>query len=775
MFRKIAIVSLAAVAVMSATAKPAKLKADGSNIDKVISEMTLEEKAMLLVGTGMDGVTDAAFIGKAEKLVPGAAGTTRGIPRLGIPAVVLADGPAGVRISPTRDGVEQTFYCTHFPIGTLLSSTWNTGLIHEVGDAIGNEALEYGCDVLLAPALNIHRHPLCGRNFEYYSEDPVLAGKIAAAYINGVQSNGVGTSIKHFAVNNQETNRLGNNAVVSDRALREIYLKGFEIAIKESRPMTVMSSYNQINGIPASENGHLLNTVLRDEWGYKGMVMTDWGGGTDAAAQMIAGNDMLQPGRKDQIDKIVEGVNAGIIPSATLDRNVRRVLEMIVDTPRFKGYKASNTADLKKHADVTRQSATEGMVLLKNDNGALPLAASARNIALFGCTSYSFIAGGTGSGNVNRAYTVNLLDGLSNAGLSLSTHVADFYSGYVTSYKNERNAKEKGMLEMFLGDPLPDEPALDSSLVGHAADEADVAVITLGRLSGECLDRTSADFNLSGNERKLISDVCDAFHAKGKKVVVILNIGGVIETATWKGMPDAILCAWQPGQEGGNSVADILTGKANPSGKLPMTFPMKHTDHLSTLNFPVDLLGRELFLLKNNIMGTEILDNNIKDVGETHYDEDIFVGYRYFDTNNKKVSYPFGYGLSYTTFELSKPVVKVVGDSIEISVDVANTGSVAGKEVVQVYVGAPAGAIGRPAKELKVFAKTGLLQPKEKTTLTMKTDRYSLACFDEASNKWMVPAGNYRFMIGTSSEDIAHTVSAAIENAEYPVIADFAR
>lgn len=774
--RKAAILTLTVGTFFGASAaKAPRLKADGSNIDKVIAAMTLPEKASLLVGTGMDGLTDADFIGVADKLVPGAAGTTRGIPRLGIPAVVLADGPAGVRISPTREGEKGTFYCTHFPIGTLLSSTWNTALISEVGDAIGNEALEYGCDVLLAPALNIHRHPLCGRNFEYYSEDPVLAGKIAAAYINGVQGNGVGTSIKHFAVNNQETNRLANNAVLSDRALREIYLKGFEIAIKESAPMTVMSSYNRINGTPASENTSLLSTVLRDEWGYKGMVMTDWGGGTDAAAQMVAGNDMLQPGKKTQIDRIIEGVTTGLIPQETLDRNVRRVLEMVLATPRAKGYVASNRPDLEKHAAVTRQSATEGMVLLKNDNAALPMRAGAGNVALFGRTSYDFIAGGTGSGNVNRAYTVSLLDGLKNAGLGISAPVADFYNGFLADCRKASAARKKTMLENFLGDPLPDEPVLDSLMIARAADTADMAVITLGRLSGECLDRSSADFNLSANERRLISDVCDIFHAKGKKAVVILNIGGVIETASWKDMPDAILCAWQGGQEGGNSVADILTGNANPSGKLPMTFPMKHTDHPSTLNFPVDLIDRDLFLLKNNIMGTGIIDTGIKDVGETRYAEDLMVGYRYFDTRDVKVSYPFGYGLSYTTFALSEPSVKVDGDTVEISVNVTNTGSVAGKEVVQIYVAAPETGADRPARELKAFAKTGMLAPGEKTTLTMTTDRYSLARFNEGANLWELPGGEYTFQIGTSLADLPHRLTATVAPATYPVLADFAK
>ncbi len=742
-------------------------KLSENNIDDIVGAMTLEEKAHLVVGTGMAGFSgDSAVVGETKNLVPGAAGTTYPISRLGIPAVVLADGPAGLRINPIREGDSATYYCTHFPIGTLLASTWDTALVEEVGRSIGNEALEYGADVLLAPALNIHRNPLCGRNFEYYSEDPLVAGKIAAAYVRGIQSQGVGTSVKHFAVNNQESNRMGNDAQVSQRALREIYLKGFEIAVKESHPWTVMSSYNYVNGTYASESPELQTNVLRDDWGFDGMVMTDWFGGKDAPAQMVAGNDMLQPGTDKQYQAIVDAVNEGKLDQAVLDRNVKRILEMIVKTPRFKGYEYSNNPDLKAHAAVTRQSATDGMVLLKNDNDALPIVGDTKKIALLGCTSYDFIAGGTGSGNVNRAYTVSLLDGLKNAGFELNDDLRSRYEKHIAA-ENERQTTDKtNQLSAFLPKPRPAEIAFNKAELDAMAKDNDMALITIGRTSGEFLDRTPSDFNLNVGEIAMIKDVCTAFHKAGKSVVVVLNIGGVIETASWKQYPDAILCAWQAGQEGGNSVADVLTGKANPSGKLTMTFPLAFADHASSTNFPTDGAASDF--------GAERGEGSNKPLWDfTPYNEDIYVGYRYFNSFGKDVSYPFGYGLSYTTFDYSNPSVTEENGVYTISVDIRNTGKVPGKEVVQLYMSYDnSKTANKPEHELKSFAKTKTLSPGETATVSMSVAQSDLASFDASQSAWVVDEGKYTFGIGASSRDIRHSLPVDIHQKSVIKVSD---
>lgn len=725
------------------------------NIDKVVKAMTLEEKALLVTGIEMDKGTDihTAVIGASAQKVAGAAGATHAIPRLGIPSIVLADGPAGLRIAPTREGDDRTYYCTHFPIASLLASTWNQELVERVGEAIGNEAHEYGVDVLLAPALNIHRNPLNGRNFEYYSEDPFLSGKIASSYVRGIQSNGVGTSLKHFAANNHETNRTGVDVRVDERTLREIYLRGYEITVNEADPWTVMTSYNKINGLYTSEDPHLLQDILRDDWGFGGAVVTDWFGGKDTKAQMRAGNDMLQPGRVSQYEEIVSGVKDGSLDEKCLDRNVAHILSLIVRTPTFRKYRYGNSPDLAAHSAVTRRSAAEGMVLLENRDEALPLSAGEKKVALFGNTSYRFIAGGSGSGNVNRAYTVSLLEGLSNAGLAVDAGLRGKYEAAIA--RDDEAAAKAGKEENpFMAElplPLPADYVPSVSEIEGYAKADDVAVITLGRRSGEFLDRTDADFNLSANERRLITEVSRAFRAEGKKTVVVLNVGGVIETASWKDIPDAVLLSWQAGQEGGNSVADVLTGKENPSGRLPMTWPVSWRDHKSSENFP---RAEDYSFNFDAFLGKEKAPGNVKDYDWCNYAEGIYVGYRWFDKAGLKVSYPFGYGLSYTAFSYGEPRVSRDGDKVRLSLNVKNVGKRAGKEVVELYVAAPGKTLEKPVKELRAFAKTGLLAPGASEEVVLEFAVHDLASYNPASSSWEVESGVYTILVGASCTDI---------------------
>ena len=745
---------------MTTNAQP-QLRAD--NIDEVLKAMTLEEKAKLLVGGANNFFGTGAVVGGEADLVAGAAGTSPAIPRLGIPATVLTDGPAGVRIDPTRKGTDKTYYATAFPIGSCLASTWNVELVGKVGEAIGNETKEYRCDVILGPGMNLHRNPLCGRNFEYYSEDPFVTGKIAAAYIKGVQSQGAGVSAKHFAVNSQETDRTSVDERLSQRAARELYLRGFEIAVRESNPWTIMASYNQVNGQYSMGNHNLLTKILRDDWGYKGIVMTDWIGirkGLETISEVQAGNDLMEPGQPAQVEEIIKGVKDGKLSIADVDRNVRRMLEYIVKTPSFLKYPASNAPDFKAHAAITRQSAAEGIVLLKN-NGALPWKGDVKTVALFGENSYDFLSGGTGSGCVHPPYVVDMLQGLENAGIKSSETLTDIYRKYIAfarvKFQAERHPAKWFQTEMMGQQKYP-EISISSVAIEKEVSTADAAIITIGRQAGEGIDRDiETEFNLIPEEQALIKDVCNAFHTVGKPVIVIINSGSVIETASWSGYPDAILCAWQPGMEGGNSVADLLTGKVNPSGKLTMTWPLAATDHPSTKGYPgtMDFYTYEV---------TRGYTGQVQGYDYTNHEEDIYVGYRFFDTFNREVAYPFGFGLSYTTFEFAKPIVKAKGkDAVEVSITVKNTGSVAGKEVAQVYVQAPKGRLEKPAQELKAFAKTRELQPGESQTLTMTIPVRDLASFDEANSQWLTEAGTYTFRIGASSRDIKATASLALK------------
>ena len=759
--QKLLTAALLAMTTMTTMSAQTKLRTD--NIDDVLAAMTLEEKAQLLVGGGSDNfVGSGAMMGHQKRLVAGAAGITVENKRLGIPATVLTDGPAGVHIDPVRENDTSTYYATGFPVGTCLAATWNTELVRQVGEAIGNETLEYGCDVVLGPGMNLHRSPLCGRNFEYFSEDPVLTGLMGTAVTLGIQSQGVGVSAKHFAVNSQESDRTKVDERVSQRALRELYLRGFEMMVRQSNPWTIMSSYNKVNGEYAQCNHDLLTKILRDDWGFKGIVMTDWIGKRaqlPTEREVQAGNDLIMPGYSAQVEDIIAAVKAGRLDMKDVDRNVRRMLEYIVKTPRFKGYQPQKP-DLQAHAAITRQSSTEGMVLLKN-TGVLPIR-NLKQVALFGVNSYDFLSGGLGSGAVNVPYVVDMVTGLKNAGVTTTPLLTEIYQNYVRYAKAKLKADKNPMM-WFLdqGQPKLDEIEITDRCVAHEVKEADAAIITIGRQAGEGMDRQiDGEFNLSRTEQDMLFRVSDQFHAEGKPVIVIINSGSVMETASWRDRVDAILCAWQPGEEGGNSVADVLTGKANPSGKLTMTWPISATDHPSTRNFP---LGYDMYSYKTL---KEWLDKGIPGEDFTNHEEDIYVGYRYFDTFQRPVAYPFGFGLNYTTFEMMKPVVKAKGkDAVEVSITVKNTGQVSGKEVAQVYVQAPKGRLEKPAQELKAFAKTRNLQPGESQVLTMTIPVRLLASFDEAGSQWLTEAGTYTFRIGSSSRDIK--ASAQLKLTEY--------
>ncbi|HAA10144.1 MAG TPA: glycosyl hydrolase [Cytophagales bacterium] len=709
----------------------------------IISRLTLEQKLSLVTGTGMMGFSPEA----PPQRVPGAAGQSYGIPELGIPSIVLADGPAGVRILPQREGDEATYFCTAFPIETVLASTWDVELVESVGQAMGTEALEYGVDVFLAPALNLHRNPLTGRNFEYYSEDPLLSGTMAGVSARGVQSKGVATSLKHYVANNQETNRFFVNAKIDERTLRELYLRGFEVALGISNSRTIMSSYNQLNGMPTSQNRELQTDVLRGEWGFEGLVMTDWFSGTSAIEQMQAGNDLLMPGTPEQREKLLAAVEEGTLSESVLDENLTNILKVTLETPVAKGYAYSNQPDLKAHAQVARDAAAQGIILLKNEAEALPLA-SGQTVAAFGNTSYRFISGGTGSGDVNSAYTVSLVDGLTGAGYTLSEGAQQAYEVYLTDLEANTPPKE----QWWMPDVLPVEMKPDAALVNAEAQAADVAMVTLGRTSGEFADReVEGDFNLTNEEKELVAQVSKAFRAQGKAVVVVLNIGNVIETASWEQYADALVLAWQGGQEAGNAVADVLSGKVNPSGRLATTFPVRYEDHLSAQNFPGIELSPDMVYGPGGIpMGKP---------SEVTHQEGIWVGYRYFNSFGVPVAYPFGYGLSYSEFSYDELTATVSADGLAVEVKVTNIGNTAGKTVVQAYLQAPGESMAKPSAELKAFAKTEALEPGASAVVTLHIDPKGMASYDAGQHAWVIEPGTYQIHVGHNSRELTNSAT----------------
>ena len=552
-------------------------------IDRLIGRMTLEEKARLLVGA--PGCEDSL-----SHRTEGAAGWTCALPELGIPSINLADGPVGVRIDPVPSAAAQVVYdeagvpvatlagetvegpppryCTCFPSTTALAATWDSGAARLQGEAMGREARAYGIDVILTPGINIMRNPLCGRNFEYYSEDPLLTGHLAAAVIEGIQSQGVGTSLKHFVANNQQTGKKVNDARMTQRALREIYLRAFEYCVRKAKPWSVMGSYNRIAGEYTQTNRELMIDLLRDEWGFDGLVLTDWTVRRPTAGLLEARSALIMPGDEEIVREIVEAVQSGAVRESVLDACVRDVLRVVFRSLTAQGWSPS-TPDLGAHAALSREIADESMVLLKNTGETLPLKTQQR-IALFGATAYKSIAGGTGSSNVNKAYVRDICDGLRDAGFTLDERLRSLYEKYV-AYQNEA-------LDRYPDCPAWQKvsyhrtvlPEMDLSgnpeLIDRQVGACDVALVVLGRGSGETSDRVvEGDFNLTTAERFLLERVAEACRRAGKRMVVVMNVCGVVETASWRELPDAILLAWFPGQECGDAVADLLTGRVSPS------------------------------------------------------------------------------------------------------------------------------------------------------------------------------------------------------------------
>lgn len=714
-----------------------EIKLSENNINSVIKKLSLEEKAALIVGTGLkfgepydsdenfkipNKPITGSLAANSKIYTIGAIGRTLEIQRLGITSMEMIDGPAGVSFGKRA---------TAFPIANGIASTWDKNLAYQVGECIGKETLEYGLDLILAPAINIHRNPLTGRNFEYYSEDPLISGKIGASLINGIQSNGVGTSLKHFAANNQETNRIEIDAIISERALREIYLRGFEYAIKESNPWTLMASYNSINGNLATQNYDLITKIAREDWGYEGIIMSDWEAGNDPVEQIKAGLNLIMPGPY-QNTRLIEAVKNKEIEETLLDKNIEWILRGIVRTPKFKKEKYHESINFDYHRNIAKKAASEGMVLLKNNN-CLPILKANAKIALFGNGSYDTIIGGSGSGFVmNSGKTVSIEEGIINNNFSVNINLADIYKNYILN-----NTPSTNRVDLVRGRKnRASEMKIDRSLISKMARENDIAILTISRISGERNDRViEGDFELTEIEMNNIKNIADEFHIQGKKIIVLLNIGGVIETYSWKNIPDAILLTWLPGEVAGNAIAEVINGQINPSGKLTSTFPIKYEDEPSALNFPGIPKEHPRKVL---------------------YKEGIYVGYRYFNSFGVKASYPFGFGLSYTEFEYSEIKLdnKIFNKNLTISLKIKNIGKMAGKEVVQLYLKAPNNTIDKPLMELKGFEKTTLLQPGETETLQFILNPKDLTSYHESLSSWVADPGLYEILIGSSSMDI---------------------
>lgn len=713
--------------------------------EALVAKLTLSEKLDLLSGPGY-GSADGAINVKQD--VAGVAGYINGVLRsadgIDIPALKLADGPAGLRISSERDGDSATYHATAWPIGSLLASSWDVNLVKSVGAAMGDEVRQYGVDILLAPGMNIQRNPLNGRNFEYYSEDPLLTGKIGAAMVNGVESNGVGTTIKHYFGNNSETSRNQINDIGEPRTFREIYLRGFQIAVDEAQPWAVMTSYNKVNGTYVNERKDAVTDLLRSEWKFDGLVMSDWFAGdvaNNAYKQVLAGQDLIEPGNvKEQLQQSIE---QGYLDEAKVSEAAVHILTQMMKSPSYNLLAVSNSPDLAAHATLARQAGAESMVLLRNQAAALPIATNSK-VASFGINQINTYKGGTGSGDVNAAGTTTIAQGLAArfpVNETLQAYYRDFYENNKVYHEGQFGAKGYyTCAEADVGTEL-------ASLITTAASEQDVAVISIGRQAGEGADRSSGkgDYLLGDDELALIDAVSSAFHAQSKKVVVVLNVNGVIDTAQWSSKVDAVLLAYMAGQETGHAVADVLSGTVNPSGKLAQSFPQSYASVPSASTFPGE-----------DTDGDGALD-------DLYYNEGIYVGYRYYSTFDQAVSYPFGFGLSYTSFGYTSPAIASntlasgAAGSLVLTATITNTGAVAGKEAAQVYVSAPEVKLKKPLIELKAFAKTGQLAPGASERLSFTIPASILASFDEASNQWIVEPGRYSAYISPSSDVSATT------------------
>ncbi|MCO5180121.1 MAG: glycoside hydrolase family 3 C-terminal domain-containing protein [Candidatus Promineofilum sp.] len=663
-----------------------------TNIQALVAQMTLEEKAALCTGAS--------------------AWTTTPIPRLDLPELLVSDGPHGLRRVPEVQSMSsQSLPATCFPTASSTAAGWDVDLLREMGEALAEEAISLGVDVILGPGTNMKRSPLCGRNFEYFSEDPYLAGALATSLIEGIQSRGVGTSLKHFAANNQEYERFSIDAVIDERALREIYLPAFEAAVTQAKPWTVMCAYNRLNGIHASQNHWLLTEVLRDEWGFEGFVVSDWGAVHDRVAALKAGLDLEMPGPKPtRVNAVIEAVRNGDLDEAVLDEAVRRILTIVcraAQTPK------GGEFDVAAHHALARRISAESIVLLKND-GILPLQ-SPEHIAVIGRAAMEAHFQGGGSSHINPT--------------QVDVPFAELQ-------------KLAGNAELSFAEGYPKDDSLDGGLIDEAvalARTADVALLYVALPSfkeSEGYDRP--DLDLTAQQVKLIQAVT----AVQPHTVVILNNGAPVVMGEWLDQTAAVLEAWMMGQAGGSAIADVLFGRVNPSGKLAETFPLRLIDTPSYLNFP----GEN---------------------GVVRYGEGLFIGYRYYDAKETAVLFPFGYGLSYTTFEysnlqLSADRFKDV-DGLTVSVDVTNTGAVAGKEVVQLYVHDHESRLVRPYKELKGFAKVSL-QPGETQTVSLALDSRAFAYYDPAHHQWITEDGQFDILVGASSADIRCRATVSLQS-----------